>query len=414
MSVDRFGREPGQPRGSYHRFCPRPASACTHSSSAPTSSNEPRILQNCTFCSSVLKITMLALAAPLQNHSPHNTAPAKSSSRSKQVSRRPTSSSVAASSSSSSSSGPSSSSNVASSGSVRPSAVAPHFHPGPPIPLKRETPVQSKQSCPPPLYPPQPHQEPPQLQPSSITTHDEALSAEPASTSDAPLDIHAYPSNDLLRLLALLLNQIATANDALSPPSFLQTAADVTPPVSRPDSSLAEHPPIWHTLTTASRSSLASPNSPLTFHARSIPSISLESYLLRILRYCPTTNEVFLSLLVYFDRMSKLAQDATGSRFAIDSYNVHRLVIAGVTVASKCFSDVFYTNSRYAKVSFVKLPFPRTLAAVGSENSELVDKPQSPIFESLARSRISPAATGPCGRFPTVAHLLPIRCSRNG
>lgn len=35
----------------------------------------------------------------------------------------------------------------------------------------------------------------------------------------------------------------------------------------------------------------------------------------------------------------------------IDSYNVHRLVIAGVTVASKFFSDVFYTNSRYAKVS---------------------------------------------------------------
>lgn len=57
-----------------------------------------------------------------------------------------------------------------------------------------------------------------------------------------------------------------------------------------------------------------------------------------------------MSLLVYFDRMSKLAFDATGKTFAIDSYNVHRLVIAGVTVASKFFSDVFYTNSRYAKV----------------------------------------------------------------
>ena len=40
-----------------------------------------------------------------------------------------------------------------------------------------------------------------------------------------------------------------------------------------------------------------------------------------------------------------------GSGFAIDSYNVHRLVIAGITVASKFFSDVFYLNSRYAKVS---------------------------------------------------------------
>ena len=48
--------------------------------------------------------------------------------------------------------------------------------------------------------------------------------------------------------------------------------------------------------------------------------------------------------------MSRLASEATGRTFVIDSYNVHRLVIAGVTVASKFFSDVFYTNSRYAKV----------------------------------------------------------------
>ena len=71
---------------------------------------------------------------------------------------------------------------------------------------------------------------------------------------------------------------------------------------------------------------------------------------MRILKYCPASNEVFLSLLVYFDRMSKLAKEANGRMFVIDSYNIHRLVIAGVTVASKFFSDVFYTNSRYAKV----------------------------------------------------------------
>jgi hypothetical protein len=41
--------------------------------------------------------------------------------------------------------------------------------------------------------------------------------------------------------------------------------------------------------------------------------------------------------------------------FCVDSYNVHRLVIAGITVASKFFSDVFYTNSRYAKVGGLPL-----------------------------------------------------------
>ena len=128
--------------------------------------------------------------------------------------------------------------------------------------------------------------------------------------------------------------------------------------------------------------------------------------MLRILKYCPTTNDVFLSLLVYFDRLSRVgalghfpgepplgSYDAPNgasmnqgalspistpwssnyavsrgtpsetnepapqghgfpgiSGFAIDSYNVHRLVIAGITVASKFLSDVFYTNARYAKV----------------------------------------------------------------
>lgn len=55
--------------------------------------------------------------------------------------------------------------------------------------------------------------------------------------------------------------------------------------------------------------------------------------------------------------MSKLAFDVTGKTFVIDSYNVHRLVIAGVTVASKFFSDVFYTNSRYAKVCLFQFLF---------------------------------------------------------
>jgi len=143
------------------------------------------------------------------------------------------------------------------------------------------------------------------------------------------------------------------------------------------------------------------------------------SYLSRIHKYCPTTYEVFLSLLVYFDRMTEMVnrgllgevqrqpndspatapesftpterspmpmsvdspqehhdisesappshqQNPSSARsssaprdlsqfFVVDSYNIHRLVIAGVTCASKFFSDVFYTNSRYAKVGGLPL-----------------------------------------------------------
>lgn len=130
----------------------------------------------------------------------------------------------------------------------------------------------------------------------------------------------------------------------------------------------AKKPETYRITTTAARQSLVHPSAILCFHARNVPSISIEAYLQRILKYCPITNEVFLSLLVYFDRMSKMqlgtgqangpsiaseVGEQTGIQgFAIDSFNVHRLVIAGITVASKFFSDVFYTNSRYAKVCY--------------------------------------------------------------
>ncbi|KAK5112918.1 hypothetical protein LTR62_003740 [Meristemomyces frigidus] len=181
-------------------------------------------------------------------------------------------------------------------------------------------------------------------------------------------------------------------------------------------------------------------SSVLAFHGKNVPSITILSYLSRINKYCPTSYEVFLSLLVYFDRMTErvnaapmqslkeaneqgfdqtrgvkaespdsdrmegvTASTPQGTQtatppasgkmemgeqlnkpgtphsrphhaespslpgepamdpynlahfFVVDSFNIHRLVIAGVTCASKFFSDIFYTNSRYAKVGGLPL-----------------------------------------------------------
>jgi PHO85 cyclin-6/7 len=167
----------------------------------------------------------------------------------------------------------------------------------------------------------------------------------PPPRSPSVFSIHEYPSQDLLRLLAALLKQIVDANDELPKPP----TSPVLSQISHAALDRYSHSSIWPSLTLASRTALTSSPPYLSFHARTAPTITLESYLLRILKYCPTTNEVFVSLLVYFDRMAKLAKESTGNEFIIDSCNIHRLVIAGVTVASKFFSDVFYTNSRYAK-----------------------------------------------------------------
>lgn len=215
------------------------------------------------------------------------------------------------------------------------------------------------------------------------------------------------PIEHIIEMVAGLLTKITSTNDMQHEHLHRQM-----PP---PDSSASISPQT---------------SSVLAFHGKNVPSITILSYLNRINKYCPTSYEVFLSLLVYFDRMtekvnsgpiqslreqnqsksqeqlhnedgprmedSKKAETAQTvtppasgdlntaeqrgaipgtpySRyqesppassssaqdhdlnlshfFVVDSFNIHRLVIAGVTCASKFFSDIFYTNSRYAKVS---------------------------------------------------------------
>lgn len=235
--------------------------------------------------------------------------------------------------------------------------------------------------------------------------------------NDAPLqqmkyDISGMPITDIIEMVAALLTKITSTNDLQH--DAIQRNATHQQQASQNSES--------------GSSSNMSPlsTSVLAFHGKNVPAITILSYLSRIHRYCPTTYEVFLSLLVYFDRMTERVNDQvmkheearrsaasraaerqrsdsraqqqsgdttmdedTGSvesdsdladddeemedsapsrdppgrngagsatYFVVDSFNIHRLIISGVTCASKFFSDVFYTNSRYAKVGFLSDP----------------------------------------------------------
>ncbi|EEH20494.1 hypothetical protein PABG_07850 [Paracoccidioides brasiliensis Pb03] len=240
-------------------------------------------------------------------------------------------------------------------------------------------------------------------------------------------EISSMPVTDIIEMVAGLLTKITTTNDQ-------------------------QHEHIHRNILPTDGATGISPQttSVLAFHGKNIPSITILNYLSRIHKYCPTTYEVFLSLLVYFDRMTEMVNKGfvqslqqrsdqhtaslrphsspspsipsavTSNRpstrgsivtppssvpmqardhdppspsppsticpntipqslntipqslnttpgprddvhfslshyFVVDSFNIHRLVIAGVTCASKFFSDVFYTNSRYAKVGGLPL-----------------------------------------------------------
>ncbi|RYP64524.1 hypothetical protein DL770_009189 [Monosporascus sp. CRB-9-2] len=238
----------------------------------------------------------------------------------------------------------------------------------------------------------------------------------PGILNDTPLqamkyEISGMPIGDIIEMVAALLTKITTTND-LQHDALHRNAAH-------------QHAAASHNNDGTSMSPLSS--SVLAFHGKNVPAITILSYLSRIHKYCPTTYEVFLSLLVYFDRMTErinnLVMEAEEARrqaqlaqtispglrpsskgdtdlqseqgdsdtdpdllgdsgaqkgvanrsgvkgtstppvlpaspatyFVADSFNIHRLIIAGVTCASKFFSDVFYTNSRYAKVGGLPL-----------------------------------------------------------
>lgn len=255
-----------------------------------------------------------------------------------------------------------------------------------------------------------------------------------SGVDDRPLqamkyEISGMPIGDIIEMVAALLTKITTTNDlqhdALSRNAIERNASHVKQAQAQNDGSATE----------TSMSPLSS--SVLAFHGKNVPAITILSYLSRIHKYCPTTYEVFLSLLVYFDRMTervndlvmkaeeakkagqpmeplqsdvvmkdddddssdsddldediadddsvsaddkdahtgpseqdgkaraKVSTDAAPAAsqptfFVVDSFNIHRLIIAGVTCASKFFSDVFYTNSRYAKVSFALLTYSQS------------------------------------------------------
>ncbi|KAL8335210.1 hypothetical protein RB598_009419 [Gaeumannomyces tritici] len=290
----------------------------------------------------------------------------------------------------------------------------------------------------------------------------------PGLLNDPPLsqmkyDISEMPIGDIIEMVAALLTKITTTNDlqhdALNRNAAHQRQAQQAQQQSESGSGEGSSSSGSCGVGGAAGGGAGSPyaNSVLAFHGKNVPAITILSYLSRIHKYCPTTFEVFLSLLAYFDRMTERVNElvakseeekqgrsqrdqqskrqqhdgedvlmgsdddeadggggggaggndddetdedladssddgnggndsaqgerkrargseksaaskedhataamgslasSTATYFVVDSYNIHRLIIAGVTCSSKFFSDVFYTNSRYAKVGGLPL-----------------------------------------------------------
>ncbi|KAF3445603.1 hypothetical protein FNV43_RR10779 [Rhamnella rubrinervis] len=81
------------------------------------------------------------------------------------------------------------------------------------------------------------------------------------------------------------------------------------------------------------------------FHGLTRPTISIQSYLERILKYANCSPSCYVIAYVYLDRFAQRQPS-----LPINSFNVHRLLITSVLVAAKFMDDMYYNNAYYAKV----------------------------------------------------------------
>ncbi|KAJ6123269.1 hypothetical protein N7512_005734 [Penicillium capsulatum] len=84
------------------------------------------------------------------------------------------------------------------------------------------------------------------------------------------------------------------------------------------------------------------------FLSRNVPPIPLKDYLLRLHRYCPMSTAVFIATSFYITRMALVDKV-----LRVTPKNAHRLVLAGLLVATKALEDLSWPHSRVAKVGGV-------------------------------------------------------------
>jgi len=80
-----------------------------------------------------------------------------------------------------------------------------------------------------------------------------------------------------------------------------------------------------------------------------LPPIGLEAYIARLLQYAPCDREVFLTALIYMDRLTERCG------FVFNSMNVHRSYLTSLMVAAKFFEDQPCDNGYFATVGGVSI-----------------------------------------------------------
>ncbi|KAI9190719.1 cyclin-domain-containing protein [Polychytrium aggregatum] len=132
------------------------------------------------------------------------------------------------------------------------------------------------------------------------------------------------------------------------------------------------------------------------FHSRAAPSISVLDYLQRIVRYASIEKSVLLLLLIYIDRICEIHPS-----FTISSLTSHRFLISAITAGSKALSDIYCTNTHFARVGGVSV---QELNLLELEFCQMINWRLSCSVELLQQYYINLVRTNPNFTLATVTY----------
>ncbi|ANB14192.1 Pcl7p [Sugiyamaella lignohabitans] len=84
------------------------------------------------------------------------------------------------------------------------------------------------------------------------------------------------------------------------------------------------------------------------FWSKTTPQISVQKYLLRLYKYCPSSTSAYLSAGLYIYRLCIILQT-----IPLTDLSVHRLALAAIRIACKGIEDINHSQSRFAMAAGV-------------------------------------------------------------
>ena len=86
-----------------------------------------------------------------------------------------------------------------------------------------------------------------------------------------------------------------------------------------------------------------------SFFSMNIPLISIKDYLEQLYKYTKIDSSTIILILIYIDRICNIY------KCKLSYYNIHKLILGSMIVASKYNEDGFYSLKYYAKIGGVTL-----------------------------------------------------------